>query len=106
MAYVAVNVLTVPDGRGMEMLSPVARARVEKAPGFEHFELLLVVGGHRRLPRVHPLGQPRGVRGVDALAVVLAGHGQASGSAWIGSAPAATGLTIWSFEVVQDADPA
>jgi heme-degrading monooxygenase HmoA len=34
-----------------------------------------------------------------------AGHGQASGRA-DSERPAATGSTIWSFEVVQQADPA
>jgi heme-degrading monooxygenase HmoA len=47
MSYVAINVLTVPEGRG-EVLEQRFAARagsVERAAGFEHFELLRPVEG-------------------------------------------------------------
>ena len=47
MSYVAVNVLSVPEGRG-EVLEERFAARqgsVDSAPGFEHFELLRPLEG-------------------------------------------------------------
>jgi heme-degrading monooxygenase HmoA len=47
MAYVVINVLTVPAGRGdtLEQRFAGRAGMVEKAPGFEHFELLRPVEG-------------------------------------------------------------
>ena len=106
MAFVAINVLTVPEGKGSTLEERFARrvGSVERAQGFERFELL------------------RPVEGVDSYLVYTRwrsredfeawkrsqsfahGHAQASQRAG-GEGPAATGSTIWSFELVSSADP-
>jgi heme-degrading monooxygenase HmoA len=47
MSYVAINVLTVPEGRGevLEQRFAGRAGTVDSAPGFEHFELLRPVEG-------------------------------------------------------------
>jgi heme-degrading monooxygenase HmoA len=47
MSFVAVNVLTVPEGAGSTLEQRFARraGSVEAAPGFEHFELLRPLEG-------------------------------------------------------------
>jgi heme-degrading monooxygenase HmoA len=99
MAYVVINVLTVPSGRGetLEQRFAGRAGMVEKAAGFEHFELL------------------RPVEGTDAYLVYTRWHSKADYEAWMTSQsferahgqaeqaprPAATGSEIWSFEAVQ-----
>ena len=107
MSYVAINVLTVPAGRG-EVLEERFAARagsVERAEGFEHFELL------------------RPLHGTDSYLVYTRWRTRADFEAWTtsqafdrghaqaatrppGEGPAATGSTIWAFDVVQSAGPA
>ena len=47
MSYVAINVLTVPDGAGavLEERFAARQGSVDSAPGFEHFELLRPLEG-------------------------------------------------------------
>jgi heme-degrading monooxygenase HmoA len=133
MSVVKINVLTVP-AEARETLEVRFGARagmVEKAPGFEHFELLRPVEGtdtylvytrwrseedfqawassqafsegHRRAAEAAAAegGRP----GADHPGAGHAGGGHPGGG-HPGGRPAATGSQLWSFEVVQDADPA
>jgi heme oxygenase (mycobilin-producing) len=107
MTFVAINVLSVPEGRGAVLEERFARraGSVDRAEGFERFELL------------------RPVEGTDTYLVYTRWRSRADFEAWTASqsfergharasdrgpeqAPAATGSTIWSFEVAQAADPA
>ena len=114
MAYVVINVLTVPEGRGetLEQRFAGRAGMVEKAAGFEHFELL------------------RPVEGTDAYLVYTRWRSRADYEAWLASQsferahgqtqshsqghghgghgdqaeapqPAATGSAIWAFEAVE-----
>ena len=110
MSIVKINVLTVPEEQ-RETLEKRFAARagaVENSDGFEWFELL------------------RPVEGTDTYLVYtrwrseedfrnwMSGQGQAAHRGGAGSAgngggerpkPAASGATLWSFEVVQQAAP-
>lgn len=107
MTFVALNVLSVPPGRGRVLEERFARraGSVERAEGFERFELL------------------RPVEGTDAYLVYTRWRSREDFTAWTqsqsfahghaeassrreGEAPAATGSTIWAFELVSSADPA
>jgi heme-degrading monooxygenase HmoA len=107
MAFVAINVLTVPGGAGetLERRFAARAGSVDSAEGFERFELL------------------RPVEGTDDYLVYTRWRSRADFESWTqsqefaaghaagtsrppGAAPAAVGSTIWAFEVVQDADPA
>jgi heme-degrading monooxygenase HmoA len=107
MSFVAVNVLSVPEGRGevLEQRFAGRAGSVEKAPGFEHFELLRPVEGTSDY-LVYTRWRSR--EDFEAWTTSQAfdrGHAQASGRP-AAAGPAATGSTIWSFEVVQSTDPA
>jgi heme-degrading monooxygenase HmoA len=105
MSVVKINVLTVP-AEQRETLEQRFAARahaVENSDGFEHFELL------------------RPVEGTDTYLVYTRWRDEESFQAWMEGprkaahqatdaaggrpAPAATGSTLWSFEVVQQAGP-
>ncbi len=105
MSYVAINVLTVPPGAGetLEQRFAARQGAVDAAPGFEHFELL------------------RPVQGTDDYLVYTRWRSEADFTAWresqafgqghagasgrpAGAGPAATGSTIWAFQVVQQSD--
>lgn len=107
MSFVAINVLTVPAGSGdtLEQRFAARAGSVDSAEGFERFELL------------------RPVEGTDDYLVYTRWRSRADFEAWTasqqfarghagganrpaGEPPAATGSTIWSFEVVTKADPA
>ncbi len=102
MSYVAINVLTVPEGAGstLEERFAARQGAVDSAPGFEHFELL------------------RPVEGTSDYLVYTRWRTEAAFTAWRdgqrfadghaastarpeGTRPAATGSTIWAFEVAQ-----
>ena len=107
MGFVAINVLSVPGGRGdvLEQRFAARAGSVEKAAGFEHFELLRPLEGTDDY-----LVYTRWASRADFEAWTTSqafdrGHAQASGRPE-GERPAATGTTIWSFEVVQSASPA
>jgi heme-degrading monooxygenase HmoA len=125
MSYVAINVLTVPEGRGevLEQRFAGRAGTVDSAPGFEHFELLRPVEGtdsylvytrwrtkadfeawtaSQNFERGH--AQAR----AEAAAAPGQGHPGAAGQGHPGTEapqPAATGSSIWAFEVVQSTDP-
>ena len=106
MAFVAINVLTVPDGGGDVLEQRFARraGSVERAPGFERFELLRPVDGTDQY-LVYTRWRSR--EDFDAWTASQSfgqGHAQASAREG-GERPAATGSTIWSFDTVQTADP-
>lgn len=107
MSFVAVNVLTVPEGAGDTLEQRFARraGSVERAPGFEHFELLRPLGGTDSYLVYTRWASREAFELWTTSQSFSAGHGQASGRSG-SERPAATGSTIWSFEVVQEADPA
>lgn len=100
MTFVAINVLTVPQERAaaLEERFAARRGAVDRAPGFESFELMRPVSGN------------------DQYLVVTRWRSQADFQAWTqsqafgqghrdtqpGQGPAATGSQIWAFEVVQE----
>jgi heme-degrading monooxygenase HmoA len=103
MSIVKINVLTVPDEQ-REVLEKRFASRagaVESSDGFEWFELL------------------RPVEGTDQYLVYTRWRDEAAFQAWMEGPmkaahqggggerpkPAATGSTVWSFEVVQQAAP-
>jgi heme oxygenase (mycobilin-producing) len=107
MSFVAVNVLTVPEGRGevLEQRFAGRAGSVEQAPGFEHFELLRPLEGTDAYLVYTRWSSRADFEAWTASQAFDRGHAQASGRPAT-DAPAATGSTIWSFEVVQVADPA
>jgi heme oxygenase (mycobilin-producing) len=107
MTFVAVNVLTVPEGAGATLEQRFARraGSVERAPGFEHFELLRPLEGTDSYLVYTRWSSREAFEEWTRSQSFAAGHGQASGRGQ-SERPAATGSTIWSFEVVQAADPA
>jgi len=105
VSYVAINVLTVPDGAGstLEERFAARQGSVDSAPGFEHFELLRPLEG-----TTDYLVYTRWRSEADFTAwresqSFGAGHAAASGRPE-GARPAATGSTIWAFEVAQSSD--
>ncbi len=122
MSFVAINVLTVPDEARGTLEERFARraGRVESSPGFEHFELLRPVEGtsdYLVYTRWRSQDDYEAWTSSASFARGHAGTGGASGAsgASAGSAPAAeqvqprpaaSGSTIWAFEVVQASDPA
>jgi heme oxygenase (mycobilin-producing) len=103
MSFVAVNVLSVPDGAGatLEERFAARQGAVDSAPGFEHFELLRPLEGtdsyvvYTRWRSKEDFEAWRGSQSFER------GHAGASGRP-AGERPAATGSTIWAFEVVQE----
>ena len=102
MSYVAINVLTVPEGAGttLEERFAARQGSVDSAPGFEHFELLRPVEGTSDY-----LVYTRWASEADFAAwrdsqSFASGHAGASGRP-AGARPAATGSTIWAFEIAQ-----
>jgi heme-degrading monooxygenase HmoA len=100
MSYVAINVLTVPEGAGatLEERFAARQGAVDSAPGFEHFELLRPVEGTsdylvytRWTSEADFVAWRDGQRFAD-------GHASQRPE---GAKPAASGSTIWAFEVVQ-----
>lgn len=102
MSYVAINVLTVPEGAGstLEERFAARQGAVDQAPGFEHFELLRPLEGtsdYLVYTRWRSEADFAAWRDSQAFGQ---GHAQASGRPE-GQRPAATGSTVWAFEVVQ-----
>jgi heme-degrading monooxygenase HmoA len=103
--YVAINVLSVPDGAGatLEERFAARQGAVDGAPGFEHFELLRPLEGtddYLVYTRWRSEADFTAWRESQSFGQ---GHAQASGRPE-GARPAATGSTIWAFEVVQSSD--
>lgn len=106
MSFVAINVLSVPEGRGEVLEERFGRraGSVEAAPGFERFELLRPVGGTDDYLVYTRWRSREDFEAWTASQQFSRGHAQAS-SRPEGESPAATGSTIWSFDLVQEADP-
>ncbi len=106
MAYVVMNVLTVPGGRGevLEQRFSNRAGMVENSAGFEHFELLRPVEGtdqylvYTRWKTKEDFDAWQNSRAFES------GHKGASRDTPDG--PAATGSAIWAFEVVTEAGSA
>ncbi len=106
MAYVAINVLSVPEGRGsvLEERFAARQGSVERARGFEKFELLRPVSGTSDYLVYTRWSSKADFDAWTADQSFAAGHAQAS-SRPAGEERAATGSTIWAFEVAQEATP-
>lgn len=106
MAYVAINVLTVPGGRGevLEQRFAGRAGAVERAEGFEHFELLRPVEGTEDYLVYTRWRSREDFEAWTSSQAFDRGHAGAS-SRPEGQGPAATGSTVWQFEVVQTAAP-
>ena len=102
MAYVAINVLTVPEGAGgtLEERFAARQGAVDSAPGFEHFELLRPLEGTEDYLVYTRWASEADFTTWRASQSFGQGHAQASGRPG-GVKPAATGSTIWAFEVAQ-----
>ena len=104
MAFVAINVLRVPEGGG-ELLEQRFAGRagaVESAPGFEHFELLRPTSGTEDYLVYTRWRSREDFEAWTSAQSFARGHAGASGRP-DAAPPAATGSTIWSFDVVQTA---
>ena len=100
MAYVAINVLSVPDGKGSLLEERFAgrAGSVERADGFRP-----VAGTDSYL--VYTRWRDReAFESWTASRSFAAGHAEASGRP-AGQPSVASGSTIWAFEVVQSATP-
>ena len=105
MSYVAINVLSVPEGAGRVLEERFAgrQGAVDQAPGFEHFELLRPLEGtsdYLVYTRWRSADDFQAWRDSQAFGQ---GHAQA-GERAPGAQPAATGSTVWAFEVAQSSD--
>ncbi len=103
MSFVAVNVLTVPPGAGetLEQRFAARQGAVDSAPGFEHFELLRPLEGtddYLVYTRWRSREDFESWRSSQSFERGHAGAGERPP----GERPAATGSTIWAFEVVQE----
>lgn len=105
MTFVAMNVLTVPASAGATLEQRFARraGSVERAAGFQHFELLRPLEGTEDYLVYTRWDDRASFDAWTESQSFAAGHGQASGRGE-GAQPASTGSTIWSFEVVQSVD--
>lgn len=106
MAFVAINVLTVPDGNGSRLEERFAgrAGSVERAAGFEYFELLRPVDGTDQYLVYTRWRDRQSFDAWTASRSFAAGHAEASGRP-AGQPSAASGSTIWAFEVAQSAVP-
>jgi heme-degrading monooxygenase HmoA len=106
VSYVAINVLTVPEGAGatLEERFAARRGAVDSAPGFEHFELLRPLEGTSDyLVYTRWRSQEDFTAWRESQAF---GQGHAgAGNRPEGARPAASGSTVWAFEVVQESSP-
>ncbi len=107
MSYVAINVLTVPEGAGSTLEGRFAarQGAVDSAPGFEHFELLRPLEGTSDYLVYTRWASEQHFQDWRSSQAFGQGHAQASGRP-DGAAPAASGSTVWAFEVVQQSDGA
>jgi heme oxygenase (mycobilin-producing) len=113
MSYVAINVLTVPEGRGevLEQRFAGRAGTVDAAPGFEHFELLRPVEGTGSYLVYTRWRTREDYQAWTESRSFEAGHARARAEADAAApgpdaaAPAAAGSEIWAFEVVQATGP-
>lgn len=107
MTYVAINVLTVPADRGEVLEERFAQRKnaVDTAPGFVRFELLRPVSGTEDYLVVTHWRSREDFEAWTASQSFHDGHASSTGRD-PGRAPAATGSTIWSFDVVTESSAA
>ena len=107
MSYVAINVLSVPEGAGatLEQRFAARQGAVDRAPGFEHFELLRPVEGTSDYLVYTRWRSEEDFRAWRRSQSFGEGHAQPCGRP-AGERPAATGSTIWAFEVAQESSGA
>ncbi|MBT0767688.1 antibiotic biosynthesis monooxygenase [Kineosporia sp. J2-2] len=103
MSYVVINVLTVPGGRGevLEQRFSNRAGMVENQAGFEHFELLRPVEGIDQYLVYTRWKTKDDFEAWQASQAFQRGHAGADRPT--GDTPAATGSSIWAFEVVTEA---
>lgn len=106
MTYVAINVLTVPEGGGalLEERFGARKGAVDSAPGFLSFELLRPVSGTQDYLVLTRWRAREDFEAWTASQSFRHGHATATGRS-AENASAATGSTIWSFDVVQESWP-
>lgn len=106
MSVVKINVLSVPQEMRETLEERFAgrAGMVESADGFEWFELLRPVEGTDDYLVYTRWRSEEDFTAWTTSQSFGAGHAQASGRP-AGAAPAASGSTIWSFEVLQQAAP-
>ncbi len=105
MAFVAINVLSVPPGAGetLEQRFAGRAGMVDSSPGFERFELLRPIDGTSDyLVITHWTTEAHYQEWLDSRSFA-AGHSTESNADGGASKrpPAASGSQIWTFEVVQ-----
>ena len=100
MSFVAINVLSVPAEAAatLEQRFAARQGAVEGSPGFEHFELLRPLEGSSDY-----LVYTRWATESDFVAWRDGGRAQQAHAGAEQQKPAATGATLWTFEVVQSA---
>lgn len=104
MSVVVINVLSVPDGNG-EVLEQRFAGRaglVEKADGFEGFELLRPVDGTDRYLVYTRWRSEEDFRAWQSSREFAAGHARATQDRGA-QRPASTAGEVWQFEVIQQA---
>lgn len=103
MTYIAINVLTVPEGGGevLEQRFGARKGSVDTAPGFLSFELLRPVSGTDNYLVLTRWESASDFEAWTASQSFRQGHAAASDRTEQ-QRPAATGSTIWSFDVVQE----
>jgi heme-degrading monooxygenase HmoA len=105
VSVVKINVLTVPP-EAREVLEQRFAGRagaVESADGFEWFELLRPVEGTDSYLVYTRWRSEEDFQAWMGSQSFTDGHRQAAGGRAEGQGPAATGSTVWGFEVVQQA---
>ena len=107
VSIVKINAITVPRERFEEFANRFATraGKVSSAEGFEHFELLRPLEGTSDYLVYTRWRSEEDFTAWRSSQSFGAGHAQASGRPE-GARPAATGSTIWAFEVVQTSDGA
>ncbi|GAA2891346.1 antibiotic biosynthesis monooxygenase family protein [Streptomyces mexicanus] len=107
MSVVKINVLTVPPEQRETLEKRFAsRAHaVENSDGFEWFELLRPVEGTDTYLVYTRWRDEESFQAWMEGPMKAAHHGTAGGEGGERARPAATGSTLWSFEVVQQAAP-
>jgi heme-degrading monooxygenase HmoA len=120
VSVVKINVLTVSEEMRAELEKRFAgrAGLVESADGFEHFELLRPVEGtdrylvytrwrseedFQRWTQSQAFQRGHAQAAADAERAGAQGHGHGHGHGHGG--PAAAAAELWSFEIVQEADP-
>jgi heme-degrading monooxygenase HmoA len=109
MPFVAINVLTVPPdaGRTLEERFAQRAGNVDSSPGFEHFELLRPVAGTSDYLVYTRWRSRDDYEAWTRSQAFTRGHAatdpRPSGDS-SAQRPAASGSTIWTFEVAQEAD--